>query len=104
MKHDVDSCNFAMDIVMWEAHAKATRTRSLLEGGEAGGERKMKSGNSFEAARRWTFFRISANDGVVHEVRAAREGGKAEEKVTQSFHQGDTEAEGGREGGREASI
>ena len=46
MKHDVDSCNFAMDIVMWEAHAKATRTRSLLEGGE----RKMKSGNSFEAA------------------------------------------------------
>ena len=49
MKHDVDSCNFAMDIVMWEAHAKAIRTRSLLEGGEAGGERKMKSGNSFEA-------------------------------------------------------
>ena len=41
MKHDVDSCNFAMDIVMWEAHAKATRTRSLLEGGE---ERREESG------------------------------------------------------------
>ena len=93
MKHDVDSCNFAMDIVMWEAHAKATRTRSLFKGGEAGGERKMKSGNSFEAARGWTFFRISANDGVVQqEVRAARQGRRERrrrgEKVTQSFHQG----------------
>ena len=53
----------------------------------------MKSGNSFEAARRWTFFRISANDGVVQqEVRAARqrrrEGRRRGEKVTQSFHQG----------------
>ena len=53
MKHDVDSCNFAMDIVMWEAHAKATHPNPFAargRRGKAGGERKMKSGNSFEAA------------------------------------------------------
>ena len=58
MKHDVDSCNFAMDIVMWEAHAKATRTRSFAQGrrGEAGGEQKMKIRNSFEAADIFSHF------------------------------------------------
>ena len=52
MKHDVDSCNFAMDIVMWEAHAKATRTRSLPEGGGEKREEGRGGGRRTENEKR----------------------------------------------------